>query len=380
MQARSKILVMMSFVLMALTSCDGEISMVTRIDKDGSCKRELSFGADSLFLTGNGFEEPMDNEGDVNIHHINLDDEWALTWGVKGQGDRNAFPMSAEQYGVLKEELKFSDSEVRDTLIVYAQRDFADVADMCAKTPLKFNEKPLSANGRLEKSFRWFYTDYCYTGTYECIAGNFKVPLNAYFKSEDEARYWLTGYPDLSDGRTPAQMFDDMNAWQKCLDKWTYANVAYDYFDYIARNHDSVENPSMIKGEFEAKRQQFIDVCVEKSQVLKEGILESALAEVLGDSYAKIGTEAKKQVKMLKYGSLLALQFKESIIMPGKVIDSGRGKYQDGAVVYTISAERMLPGDYVVEVRSRVVNVWAFVVTAFVVVVPFLLRLRRMKR
>ena len=63
----------------------------------------------------------------------------------------------------------------------------------------------------------------------------------------------------------------------------------------------------------------------------------------------------------------------------GTVIDAGRGEVTDGMVVYKISAERLLPGEYVVEVKSRVPNVWAFVVSALAAVTPFLLRLRKRK-
>ena len=86
-----------------------------------------------------------------------------------------------------------------------------------------------------------------------------------------------------------------------------------------------------------------------------------------------------EQEECLKYGSLIMLDFKERISMPGKVIDAGRGEVKDGMVVYKISAERLLPGEYVVEVKSRVPNVWAFVVSALAAVTPFLLRLRKRK-
>jgi hypothetical protein len=86
-----------------------------------------------------------------------------------------------------------------------------------------------------------------------------------------------------------------------------------------------------------------------------------------------------EQNEFMKYGSLMILVFKECISMPGKVIDAGRGEVKDGMVVYEISAERLLPGEYVVEVKSRVSNVWAFVVSALAAVTPFLLRLRKRK-
>ena len=364
--------------LLALTSCDGEISMQTVINKDGSCSREISFSADSLYLTGGGFNEGVDKENsEVNIHHINLNDEWAMAWAARGEQERHPFPMSAEQYNVLNEELKPAGRSVSDTVVVYAQRDFATVDDMCADTPLKFNGKPLAVKGTLEKKFCWFYTDYCYTEVYECIADNFTIPLSEYFKSEDETLYWLTGYPNLREGKTPAQSSDYMNNWQKCYEEWNKANIASDVFDYIIENYGSIENRSVTKEEFVAGRQQFIDACKQMEPV--PGEFGQVLADFYGESYRYIVAEAMEQNEFMKYGSLMILVFKECISMPGKVIDAGRGEMKDGMVVYEISAERLLPGEYVVEVKSRVPNVWAFVVSALAAVTPFLLRLRKRK-
>ena len=378
MRVKSKIPFIISLALLALTSCDGEISMQTVINKDGSCSREISFSADSLYLTGGGFNEGIDEENsEVNIHHINLNDEWAMAWAVRGEQERHPFPMSAEQYNVLNEKLKSAGRSVSDTVVVYAQRDFATVGDMCADTPLKFNGKPLAVKGTLEKKFCWFYTDYCYTEVYECIADNFTIPLSEYFKSEDETLYWLTGYPNLREGKTPAQSSDYMNNWQKCYEEWNKANIASDVFDYIIENYGSIENRSVTKEEFVAGRQQFIDACKQMEPV--PGEFGQVLADFYGESYRYIVAEAMEQNEFMKYGSLMILVFKECISMPGKVIDAGRGEVKDGMVVYEISAERLLPGEYVVEVKSRVPNVWAFVVSALVAVTPFLLRLRKRK-
>ena len=235
----------------------------------------------------------------------------------------------------------------------------------------------MAVKGTLEKKFCWFYTDYCYTEVYECIADNFTIPLSEYFKSEDEALYWLTGYPNLREGKTPAQSSDYMNNWQKCYEEWNKANIASDVFDYIVENYGTIENPSVTKKEFIAGRRRFIYACLQKEAVARD--LGLVLTELYGNSYNKIVNEAMEQEECLKYGSLIMLDFKERISMPGKVIDAGRGEVKDGMVVYKISAERLLPGEYVVEVKSRVPNVWAFVVSALAAVTPFLLRLRKRK-
>ena len=54
-------------------------------------------------------------------------------------------------------------------------------------------------------------------------------------------------------------------------------------------------------------------------------------------------------------------------VMPGKVIDAGNGVVDGNVVHYKFSGERLIPHPYDVTITSRVTNVWAFVVTALVI-------------
>ena len=61
---------------------------------------------------------------------------------------------------------------------------------------------------------------------------------------------------------------------------------------------------------------------------------------------------------------LFLFYYNESIVMPGRVIDDGGGIYKDGVVTFKVDAGRFLLKDYEIRVVSRIVNVWAFIVTA----------------
>ncbi len=54
-------------------------------------------------------------------------------------------------------------------------------------------------------------------------------------------------------------------------------------------------------------------------------------------------------------------------MMPGKVIDAGNGVVEGNVVRYRFSGERLIPHPFEVTITSRVTNVWAFVVTALVI-------------
>jgi hypothetical protein len=54
-------------------------------------------------------------------------------------------------------------------------------------------------------------------------------------------------------------------------------------------------------------------------------------------------------------------------VMPGKVIDAGNGVVEDNVVHYKFSGERLIPHPYDITITSRVINIWAFVITALII-------------
>ena len=55
--------------------------------------------------------------------------------------------------------------------------------------------------------------------------------------------------------------------------------------------------------------------------------------------------------------------------MPGRVSDAGRGQIEDGVIKYRFEGSFLIPGDYTITASSRVVNVWAFLLSGLVVVI-----------
>ena len=67
------------------------------------------------------------------------------------------------------------------------------------------------------------------------------------------------------------------------------------------------------------------------------------------------------------YSFLVTMKPMLDYVMPGKVIDAGNGVVDGNVVHYKFSGERLIPHPYDVTITSRVTNVWAFVVTALVI-------------
>ena len=133
-----KYFLLSTILLTTLTACEsGHIDMNTIIHADGTCRREICFKADSAALAN----------GSINAHSNVLDilndNDWTY--------------------------------EVQDTLWVKAYRDFSSPDEMAEAMPLQVAGQQVKSKAKLEKQFRWFYTDYIYTETFESIAPTFVI-------------------------------------------------------------------------------------------------------------------------------------------------------------------------------------------------------------
>ena len=69
-------------------------------------------------------------------------------------------------------------------------------------------------------------------------------------------------------------------------------------------------------------------------------------------------------------------QIKYELNMPGQLITTNTTLHEGETPYWKIDAYRLLPGDYTLEAQSRVPNIWAFIVTGLLGILPVLLRSR----
>ena len=369
---------MIAFMAALLSSCQGEIEMLTIVNEDGSCMREIRVEGDRSLLTTGKY----DND-DLRVARI--EDGWELYWGYKGDNSRFHIPMSAEKFDSISREVGPSRA-VKDTVYVYARKEYASVEDMCAGSPMFFADDQTGVDGSLEKEFRWFYTDYVFTEKFSSVADYFSVPVTDYM-SEEEASYWFAGAPDLYAGKPIWRYYELLEDLKEKADRWVFANLHYKLLSGIADRYDMVVEPPVSKDEFVAQLRDVVkQLASYDPSKLEYATVRSVISSHFGsDAYSPFINEdvlSDEEDEELDnyFGYLLLFYYDESIVMPGRVIDAGGGIYKDGVVTFTVDAGRFLLKEYEIRVVSRVVNVWAFVVTVLGVVAPFLLRLRRIKR
>lgn len=362
MKKSSKLFVMIAFMAALLSSCQGDIEMLTIVNEDGSCMREIVVAADRSLLTTGKY----DND-DPRVARI--EDGWELYWGYKGDNSRFPIPMSVEKYDSISREVGPSRA-VKDTICVYARKEYTSVEDMCAGSPMFFVDEQAGAEGSLDKEFRWFYTDYVFTEKFSSVADYFKVPVTD-FMSEEEALYWFSGTPDLYAGKPTWRYYEMLEDLKEKADRWVFANIYYNILSGIADRYDMVVDPPVSKDEFIAQLGDVVkQLASYDTYKLENSTARSIVSSHFGsDAYSPFINENEwKKDEILSatafFDYLFLFYYNESIVMPGRVIDDGGGIYKDGVVTFKVDAGRFLLKDYEIRVVSRIVNVWAFIVTA----------------
>ena len=362
MKKSSKLFVMIAFMAALLSSCQGDIEMLTIVNEDGSCMREIVVAADRSLLTSGKY----DND---DPHVARIEDGWELYWGYKGDNSRFPIPMSVEKYDSISREVAPSRA-VKDTVCVYARKEYASVEDMCAGSPMFFVDGQAGADGSLDKEFRWFYTDYVFTEKFSSVADYFKVPVTD-FMSEEEALYWFSGTPDLYAGKPTWRYYEFLEDLKEKADRWVFANMYYNILSGIADRYDMVVEPPVSKDEFIAQLGDVVkQLASYDTYKLEYSTARSIVSSHFGsDAYSPfINEDEWKKDEILSttaaFDYLFLFYYNESIVMPGRVIDDGGGIYKDGVVTFKVDAGRFLLKDYEIRVVSRIVNVWAFIVTA----------------
>lgn len=372
----NKNLIVAALTVLLMASCKNDAQMLTVINEDGTCLRELTKHVsprelmDSEIYPNNGKETDME--------------EWEQTWSLRGEDTRHPLPMTEAQYDSLQRE--HPGKQVADLVLKHYRREFPTLEEMSQNLPLK--EEPLKVESSLEKHFKWFYTDYEFKETFAYDTSDtlllFPIPLDR-FISADTASYWFTGQPDLSENCNGAELKEMLDEIEGKISKWINANMFTEFYDYIGENYEKVKNPPVSKERFMALR----DTLAVSPTILNLEPFDydgKVFKQVINDYYQSEAFTSWTNLRdsldhqYTKYGHILALSTAYDLVMPGKVTDAGMGTYDGQVIHYKLTGERLIPGAYTIAATSRVTNVWAFVVTLFVILLAIGSFLYRRKR
>ena len=355
-------------LVLLITSCNDDSSMLTIINEDGTCSREMSFHPSPQDAMA-PVDQSIDNDG------LHFGSDWERTWSVMGDSTRHACPITEAQWDSLRK--VFPNSHVQSHILMHTKRHFSSVAEMSDSLTKVVNHL-FKATASLDKHFKWFYTDYVYTETYTLtdMQQLFTIPLDK-FVSADTASYWFTGQPNLAEDLTGSEQKELLDGIESKISQWMNANT-FDYiYTYIAHVFwKDIKNPPVTNGQFLANKDSIVMLpAVANMKIFDE---PEQVAKILKDYYhtdafQPIFSEDRHWDRILdhQYMSLKYLMWMKTqlnLVMPGRVIDGGMGKVDGNVIRYRFSGERLLPHDYVISATSRVTHVWAYIATLLVII------------
>ena len=363
MKTNIKIIVTMTLVLIMASCKNKDDRMLTVINADGTCSREYTFHSTQQWLS-----IPSEEDYDSIV-----DKTWERSWSVLG-ADSVRYPVPLTEALLDSMQAQDLSKPLGNMLMVHVKKDYKSVEEMSAQIyrverSHLVKVEGIKASSRLEKHFKWFYTDYTFTETFANEDSTlFPIPLSQ-FLSADTASFWFTGQPNLTRSLSGAEMKEMLDGIEKKVSQWGNANWFAEICKVISDHYDKVKNPPVSK-------ERFISICdslvmlpcvlnPKDSESVEEGVFDLLHDVFQSDVY----TEFLRSYEggLGQYGGLLSFGNNYDLVMPGRVLDAGMGEYDGEVIHYRLGGERMIPGDYTITATSRVTNVWAFIVTILVV-------------
>lgn len=365
----NRIYIILSALVVLMTSCTNrDERMLTVINEDGTCSREMSFHPYKEQVQAS-INKPIE----INGMYYNTD--WERTWSVMGDSIRQACPMTQQQWDSLQN--VFANQNVPDKILMHTKRHYQNVGEM-SDSLTRAVRHLFKATALLDKHFKWFYTDYTYKETFAIMDINqiFPIPLDR-FVSADSASYWFTGEPNLAAGLTGAEQKEMLDDIETRISQWFNACTMSFVYAQIWLCYDEVKNPPVSKEQYiELKDSIVMSSAVRNmdlfcninqvSNIIKDFYHSDAYAPLFSDSTK---WERLLETKYKSFENLARMKPMLDYMMPGKVIDAGNGVVEGNVVRYKFSGERLIPHPYDVIITSRVINVWAFIITILIVLI-----------
>lgn len=356
-----KLFVLLATSILAASCGKQDSTMRTLIKPDGSCTRTVEIEFDTAQLT-NG-------RPDYDKMAFRFDRNWTLNWAEKGSKDRHPFPVRHAR---------------TDGIVIIASSEWDHVEDMARHTLFVPDTLIITPKAEFRRSFKWFYTDYTFKETYPKVSLPFRIPLEKYLSTE-EIGYWFRGEPDLAQGLSGMETDDLMDGIKEKYGKWLVANWMEGLCGIIEDNYSSIKNAPVDKREFAAKRQILIQKACGHSSAIIENMGREAVDGIFHEvfrstAYDKIVNDDSKTAALERtfaaFNALVHTTVCYQILMPGS---NGEEGMADGGAFfqYRLTGSRLLAGEYIINPSVRVRNLWAFLLTGFIMLLSLFLVWRK---
>ena len=365
MKTNSKMIIMaMMLALMAASCRNKDDRMLTIVNEDGTCSREYTFHTTQQWLAA-APDEDYDSIVDKN---------WERSWSVLGT-DSVRYPVPLTEARLDSMQALDNSQPLGNMLMVHCRKTYGSVEEMSAHLYRADRShlvevRGIKASSRLEKRFKWFYTDYTFSETFTYDGEPvFPVPISR-FLGADTVAYWFTGQPDLMRNLSGAEIKDRLDKIEAKVSQWANANWFTEICNIIIENYDSIKNPPVSRERFISMR----DSLAMHPRVLNLSEKEWGAPVFSGELGEFFQSDAYSSFLESydggpgQYKDPMSFGMPYDLVMPGTVTDAGMGEYDGRVIHYQLGGERLIPGAYTISATSRAANVWAFIVTLLVIV------------
>ena len=334
---KANLFILSLMLLFTLASCNPSTEMLTVVNPDGSCYREIYVTPDSTY-------KPGDTDPQKNPFPVVINENWKVQW---------------------------VDSTSR---LLSARQEFPSVESMDSLFQLKESHPwhQFKVKHRLNEKFRWFYTYYDYSETYPQIVSEIELPIDS-FMSHDEMMYWFTGQPNLMHGMNGIEAREYLGKIEDSYNHWFSKNAWYAHYKELLNHYDQLSNFPLTKDKLTNLRDSIYktkvnqDVDFNMNQVLNDFFNTTAFNILWKDENSAMRQfEENYLAETIEY---FEGTFHYKLILPGTIIDAGNATINGDTLHWKLDAYRMYPSEYTLHAKSRKANVWIFFISGLIVLI-----------
>ena len=318
-------------VLMILLSGCLEISMNTRVNRDGTLVRTQTLSGDSAEILDHRFPTLVDSS-------------WTITMVQDTASGKK------EWKRVAMKSYESADTMNRDT-----------VAGLSLRVRATF-----------EKRFRWFFTEYSYTETYLCYSPFHTLPMTSFVSQAelDQAyRHEVGKKPFASSADSIAMKLTESRYME-----WRSRCIFNSWVAVLRDGIIALKNPALPVSALDSHGEELY----QRSKDLLEAsgntdTLLTVARQVLKSPLVRKAVQMNPQgfaahKAKLNFVEDVAHSLKAGVTMPGLIIDTNAPTVEGNTAVWKDIDGWAYISDFDVWVKSRVINWWAVVVGGIVVV------------
>lgn len=340
MNSINKIVITLLFpLLISLSGCLDE-KVKTTINSDGSCQRTISMKLQSKIVPEKAF--PLGANG------------WSAEWRESGDTGIPYEYISTKSFRTSEE---FRDEYLSDSV-----------------------SRAMRIDASIEKRFQWFYTYIDYNEKYLFKNPYGHVPIANYLTPEEIEQF---------------QGGEKEEILKEKVERWIERDEFEELYAVLTNAAERMNDPVLPVSLLRDNKEHFAGMLAEDDSTKKVGKKYSDTtlteAQIILNIYLKVGGQvfgkaAAEKLRPAAVQAIQTMQQKDELIkfpdtweytttMPGLLLESNGHTIQGNNVTWKFGPDQAKVAPYVMFASSRVVNVWAFIVTAGLILLLVLISL-----